>query len=1260
MPFRKHARARRLLASVGFFAASSFSAAILSGCVGAGDDTVVPVPDAGTTSAAADASKSDGGDAGDAGAKHDAGDATVEDASDAASGPPSMALSATSIDFGPVACGSTTPATQTLTITNMGAGTLAVSASLAGADFSVSPTTLALAAGQSGGLTITTTVPASSTAGAEITGALALFTNDPAQANRIVPVSVTPSGATLSGNTSYLFPSSEVGVASQPVNVQLTNTGNAAGTFVISAPSDPSFQIAGLSSAGVTLAAGATYSAAATFTPSSTKTIDATSSITTTSATCANSVSSIAFNGQGATGDVSGWPAAIDFGPSACGGAAPAPQQVTLQNSSFTTPARVETVNISGGFSTDVTVGTGIPAAGSLVIHFTAPAVPSPHSLSPITGSLVFQTDADPAPLTIPLSVEPQGAALSFDTPSGFGSFGTVVLLQSQTQTFGVKNTGNVATNVTLAASENSSTGGGDELDAAADAGVLLPFSVSTPVFDSLPPPAAEQSEILTFQPVHADATLGQLTMSVPAGTALCQPLPQPIQLSGSASGGGPVVSPTALTFPALCGGSAPGAQSFVVANDGSLNLTWSMSAVTGPGASLFGVTTSAPPGTLIPGQSVTVEVSAASIPSPAPSPVDLAAQLTITTDVPFDSPHVVTLTEVPLGDQLSVSVGNLRFGQIPIQTSLSQTFTVSNVANPDSPAAHVGLSIVSGLTSGATAYTAQIPGEIAPDGTATATVTFDAPAAISYPATLQITTNDSLCAPLPPPIVLSGTGTSGSASLSASVLTFGTNPSDPNGFVACGATGVAQGLTIANVGNQSFEITGVDLGKSSLPNPDGGAPFPAPFALSGAGTQVPVTLPVTGFTNLEITPNPIPQTLAATTLFDSSFFGDVLTVTTNISGDSPHTVSLVMQAHGAIIANTPLQTSWNFGTVGVGSIGTFTQTIQDLGNSPASVGLEGLGLPTIFGLANNPTPVSANAVAAIVGEFSPPSQDGTWTDQGTLVVQPSDAFCQPLPSAWNSPTIGLMGLSNSAPSVTISGPIVFPTTDCGSAPPAAQPVTLTNVTNQTFAYAASLSSGQFYTLTDASGVLDAAGTATILVTPKAVSPGAGVLAGSAPYGDDVLVSVVPAGDGGAESGDAAAPSAIDFTVPVSWALNGAVLSLVDGTGPNGQGFYVADSTSGFSVRMDNTGTDSADVDFAIAPPGLFAFMPTPPIQVSPNIRALPELVTPESTSSDSGTTVAPPCPTTTEGTATFLYSGPVCQPFDLTSITVAACSGTY
>ncbi len=1236
----------------------------LVGCLGTGDDTASPPPiDAGHDGRAGDATSGD-----DAAADGGASDATTQDAQDGGpTSPATASLSAAAIDFGLVGCGTTT-ASENLTITNTGGAALVISATIVGAAFSlIGPSTLTLAAGASGMLTLNAAVPASATAATPITGSLALFTNDPSGPDRVLPLSVTPSGATLGGTALYVFPATPIGVASSALPVMLTNTGNATATFSIGAPTTPTVAVNGVPSAGITLKAGASFYGTTTFTPTGPSTFLGQAALAATSGvTCGSSIPNLLFNGQGSNATLSGWPSnnAIDFGLARCGGAAPAPQTITLANGSTNVVAHVTSVDtsVSDGFGVSVVAGDTIAAGGTLPITVTPPAVSANSSLAAISGTVVLHTDAAPSTLTLTMTEEPQGAVLKFNQPANFGSFGTVILLQSASETFSVTNTGNAPAEVTLIAAENG-TGGASEEDGGAEAGLdatapvdgggLAPFTLSTPSFTITG--NGTQSESVTFEPLHANATVGTLALEVDP-SQICGVLPKALPLSGSAIGGGPDITPMSLAFGATCGGSAPAAQTLLVINDGTVDLNWTMSGLSGPGKNEFSVTSSPAPGLLIPGAFATVTVHAAAVPSPAPNPNPATgtAQVTINTDVPFDPPHVITLSEVPLGDQLSVSAGNLRFGQVPLNTALSQGFTITNNANPGSPAATV-------LLAASGPYSVQSGGTIAAGMSVTEMVRFDATSGGAYPSALAFMTSDALCTPLPAPIILSGSGTTGALSLSSTTLTFGTSPSDPAGLVNCGATGTPNSVSLSNLGTQTLNILTATLGKGSS----------SPFTLSGPAATLPLSLVIGGSSSLTITPSAIPQSVANPN--DPSAYSDVLTITTDAPNDTPHAVTLTMQPYGAVIASSPLQTAWTFGMIGAGAIGTFTNTIQNSGNAPASATLTGLLLPQVFGLTNNPTTVAPNAVTTLVGQFTPQSQNGIWSDQGQLVVTAS-AFCQALPAQWVMPTVNLSGTSNANPVVSFSGSLTFPTTNCGSAAPAAQAITLTNLTNQVYPFTVRFGSGTFYSgalgtgahdggVADAgvfgmspdggasmadggpgigSGTLAASGVAVIDVIPRTLTPGQGVMAGSASYADDLLI-------------DIASTPVTSYTIPISWGLNGAVFSLPSGLGtntdPSNHLFYPADTQSGFTLPMDNTGTGTATVSFGMQPSGAFSFSPASPITVEPGIRAYPVL---SSAGSDAT------CPTLTTGSVTFLYSGPVCQPFAITQVSIESCVGTY
>ena len=1199
-----------------------------TGC-GNGDDTSSPPPAVGPK----DAGAGGGGDATvpsrDAGVHDGAPDVGLAESGSRGAGAAAAMFSSTSIDLGGVACSAS--GTATFTIKSTGTVPLAVAASTTGTAFTVTPTTLTLVpGGPPGTLTITAAVPGSSTAGVPLTGSLDLFTNDPAQSNVAIALTVTPDGATIAlssiAPTSVSFPSTEVGQAAPTRSAVLFNTGTTPAMVSIASPSLSQFSLAGWPDGGAeTVNPGDSVSVYFGFTPGSTSAATATASVTVTGATCGTNVAAISLVGQGAMGKITGYPTApIDFGFADCGGAAPAPVQFTLTNTGAIA-AHITEASLTGapGFGTSATPGQLIAAnGGTLVISCTGPLVPASSPLTPLSGTLTLQTDADTSPQTITLTEEPHGAVLAFDTTGtpGFGSFGQVVLLQAVSQNFNVKNTGTSAATVTL------STGPAGSGPA--------PFTLSDPSFAI--PAGGTQTDAVTFSPTGPSNT-GSIVMSA-TGT-LCAPLPFPLPLSGAGIGGGPAVSPTSLSFAASCGGAAPASQTFTMSNQGSANLNWSMSSVTGPGSGQYTVTASLAPGMLMPGQSSTVTVAAASIASPAPnlSRSAYAAQLTITTDVPFDDPHVVTLGETPLGDQLSFSVPNLRFGQFPINTStIAQTFTVTNSANLGSPAANVALSL-SGPGALAYSLAPTTVTNLAPGGgvSGALNVMFRPATPVSYPAIVSLATSDSLCSAAPSPIQLTGTGTQGKVSVSATTLAFGTDTNDASGLVNCGATGPARRFAVSNLGDQQFNITSLTLGLGAT----------SPYTVSGV--TLPAAIPIDGSATFTVTPSPIPSAVANPG--DASPFMDVLTVTTDAALDNPHLITLVMQARGAVIANTPLSTTWSFGTLASGEIGTFSNTITNTGNATASVALQGLTHPTIFGLENAPVTVAADGATDIVGQFSPPAVNQQWTDTGTLVVTPTQALCEPLPASWSSPQISLIGssISGSLP-VTLSGNLAFPSTNCGSAAPAAQSITLTNTTNTPYLFTAQLNSGAFYTLQNptmgdaGAGIIPGNGVVVIGVTPDTVTPGPGVAAGSAAYADDLVISI-----------QSQPPSGI--TLPVSWTLNGAILSLPQGAGPNrdamGNAFYVADTGSGFELPMANAGTGSAAVSFGVQPAGAFSFSPAAPITVQPGITALPRLVS-------SGSDAA--CPALTPGSVTFLYSGPVCQPFPVSSVSIQSCTGTF
>ncbi len=1302
-------------------AVAAVSTGFAGGCaVGGGDDNAPPIapidagdaraPDASTGGDAAKASDATSSGASDAPKDAPGADSTVQDGSPGDTGAPNgdggsaaVLISSTSaIDLGAVGCGAAA-VTRTLTVGNSGTGPLVVSATTTGSGFSVSPTNVTVPAGGSTAVTVSVAVPTSAKAGAAVSGSLNLFTNDPRNANLAIALSATPTGATIAladqnGQplSSVSFASARVSTPAIPVAFELINQGNAAAIVTVAAPSDKQFSLYGAPDGGVSvmLSAHSAWAATAEFTPAGTSPSMTTANITVNGVVCGTSPSSLTFSGAGTTGKITGWPgplpggavpSGIDFGAANCGGSAPTPQAFTLVNSGpvGATVTGVSFVPAGGaGFTTNVQPGMSIAAnGGTLPVSVTAPSVASPADVTkPVDVTLMVHTDADPssAGQSVTLREHPTGAILAFDTKAAttglpsttsFGNYGAAVLLgPPQKQTFGVTNTGNAPAEVFLTATVN---GAGAVIDAgAADATVAgsappPPFTVQlSPLMSVTPSQQPEATDSVTFSPVAAGGTSGSLAMRVPtpdldagAGTQtyLCAVLPAPIPLAGTGIGGGPSLSATSLSFSAQCGSATPPpAQVVTVTNNGTLDMNWWLTGdITGPGTAQYAVSTTGPNGMaapnpgpttpmlLAPRATATVSVSAKVLPSGVTGASALDAQLTVATDVPYDLPHVISIHEVPIGDQLVFSPTSLGFGSVPVSTTtLPLSFTVTNNANPGSASASFTLAVQG---TGQSAYTPASWStlSLASGASLTEAVAFSPTNASLYPGTIALlpANTDTQCTQVPSPIQLIGTGTAGQVSVSATTLTFGTDPSD--GLVNCGATGSVRTFTVSNVGNQPFTIPAAPTFASTTTA--AGTYFTAAVTSSaGVAVAFPDTVDFGDYVTVTVTPKPIPAVVANPN--DPSPFSDTLTVTTDAAGDAPHAVNLVMQARGAVIANTPLTTTWSFGTIGFGSIGTFTSTITNTGNAPASVtfagladgGLpdSGLAQPTIFGLGNDPTTVVPNGVTSIVGQFAPPSANGAWSDQGILALA-ADARCEPFPTQWVNPMISLSGSSNGNPPVTLSGSFAFPTTDCGSAAPAGQSITLTNNTNQTYPLTLKLNLGKYYTArVGGSDMLPANGVALVTVTPITVAPGHGVLGGAASYADNLSITV-------------GAPTLISFNVPVSWTLNGAVLSL-----PNGAGPYKADTMSGHTLAMSNSNaaTATATVDFLIQPSGAVSLTPPPPVSVAPSVLASPVLTSASS---------APACPTTTNSTLTFMYTGPVCQPFEPASVTVSSCVGT-
>jgi hypothetical protein len=425
------------------------------------------------------------------------------------------------VDFGLADCGGAS-VTQSIDILNTGTSAFNVQVTVAGAAFSAGAPTVSVPAGGSRSLSLFALVPTSATAAIPVAGAVKLTTDDAAHDTLTLELAVTPRGATLAFDSNSLrsasFTSTTSGATASSIPLVVENVGNAPAEFAFGAVSAP-FGVNVTPHASLTLNHGDEATATASFAPASAGVFDDAVSITPTGPVCGASLTSLAFAGRGvAIGAVTGFPSAIDFGLADCGGAAPADEILVLKNPSAS-DVHVTSASVPGGSPFSVTLpGNDTIAAngGTYALAVHGVAVSASSSIAPITDTLTITTDASgDAPHAIPLSEEPHGAVLSFDTTAtpSFGAFGTVTLPSAASQAFSIVNGGNARADITVTAGS-------------------APFSVALPAFTLVGP--ATQADLATFAPEAAVSASGSL--GITASGVVCGGLPSPIALSGLGS----------------------------------------------------------------------------------------------------------------------------------------------------------------------------------------------------------------------------------------------------------------------------------------------------------------------------------------------------------------------------------------------------------------------------------------------------------------------------------------------------------------------------------------------------------------------------------------------------------------------------------------------------------------------------------------------------------------------------------------------------
>ena len=580
------------------------------------------------------------------------------------------------------------------------------------------------------------------------------------------------------------------------------------------------------------------------------------------------------------------------------------------------------------------------------------------------------------------------------------------------------------------------------------------------------------------------------------------------------------------------------------VNNSGTVSFTFT-AALLGGSSSPFTVSPSTGP--VAAGQSATLTVTPNPIPAVASiAPNAFADTLQVTTNVPGDADHDVTLTETAQGAVLALDTTTISFGNVNVMQTSSSPFTITNSGTAPT--------IVSLQVTGApygvspTTPTTLTVGGSPLAGSATLTPTALGPQpqgsiAISTGAT------DVVCSAPIGPISLNGTGANGTMSLSTNAIDFKSVP--------CETTAAPQSFTVANTGTGSLTWTAtLGLGATS------------PYQLSPAGGTLAAGAPPVTVT---VTPAEIPFPSAVT----PNLYGDTITITP--AGGSGQTIALTETAAGAVItvAPSPLPAFANQQEGQASAAATLT--ITNTGNLPLTM------TPTIAG--PNASSFSLKTPGATVlaingGSYSPgptftPQATGGLVAQVNLNKGANDVLCQPLPVAVQMTGTGVNGaITLGAAALSIAAQ------PCGSATGLTQTLVLTNNGTGSLTWNAAVTAGNF-TVAPKTGTLAAAGgNTTITVTGPTFTTTNGNVT---PVTGNLQVTTTAFGD-------------TPHNVTLSSTPSGAILAW--GAGLTSFAFGDVQATPGgtkgknLALSVDNKGNASATVSFALAGTTTFTFSP--------------------------------------------------------------------
>jgi hypothetical protein len=479
-----------------------------------------------------------------------------------------ISLSTNSLAF-QANCG-TTADPKTFTITNNGNEPMTWTAVLgAGADsvYDFSPPTETLAPGALSTITVTPkAIPQYPNGVApELYADIIKVTTDIAgDTEHVIALGEVPLGAILSFQPASIgFDDVPVNTSSAPSELRVVNSGNLGTVADVIVASDNALYTVNTPSGAATPGNDGAFTTTLTFSPGAApEGSKAKLSVTTTSPLCAPLPTEIEATGRGTLAQVVYGPSDLDFGLVNCGSTA-GPKTVT-----FTNPGNQDytlTAALKNGTAYAVTLNPAsgvVPKnnGGAVVITLTPKAIPQtvpsvPDSATYSDELTVTTTAANDTPHKINLGQGARGVILK-PLVSKAWDFGVVNYGATGFHKQSLRNDGNVPVTVSMP-------------------DITLPEFGFSPVTVAGKSSATIAGSFTPSAPAGAFNDFGTLT--VPADTVLCQPLPNyDITMQGKGGDGSTLYVTGGLAFPnAECNSAANPAQNITIHNLGNTPLDW-------------------------------------------------------------------------------------------------------------------------------------------------------------------------------------------------------------------------------------------------------------------------------------------------------------------------------------------------------------------------------------------------------------------------------------------------------------------------------------------------------------------------------------------------------------------------------------------------------------------------------------------------------------------------------------------------------------